>query len=746
MAFLTNLKNFMFEEAPAKNNELQEKVDINEKQPSNNASKTNAIRSIKTHIIKTMGLLTFTSYNREAFIAPEYNLDEIREASEADSYIKMALMKYSYLIYKAGWTLKGEDEKVSYLNQRFRMMSFSTGKPMDILFQEVADDMVRYSNAFLVKARVDSIPGINAKPIFGNKKVIGGYYRVDPASIVIERDKSGNVKRYRQGYGDNERYFSPNDMIHFYMDRDANNAFGTPRIIAALEDVQLLRKIEGNVVSLIYRFSRPIFHWKIGLNQQGMQATDPEIDEAKRKAESMSYESMVVTNEKTEIKAVGAEGTALNAEGYLKYFEERVWTALGVSATQMGRGTDKSSADSMDEQAHDVVKYIQRILSALYENFVLGELLLEGGYNPISNENDLVKYEFEEISLDTKIKKENHEMTRFQGNMTTLEEARRTMGMKDTPEDEERLYKNLIEKNARLAEIDRTAEHQKEMQEMSLNAQREMAKENAKAAASNKAETKTGSKGGSTKPKSTKQQGPNKDAENKNRPENQHGKTSVKIKESLDMQEKTFTACSKKNFKKEYTQLFKKYSNLRNDIKEGEDIDLLMPISREDMANQIFKYINTYSMEGVTDALNAVQKLEGKHLVMPSTYPILEDFYDEVKTSLKSTLVSIKEKLQDEENDIDAVFDTYEYRIRFLTDFVIRKVYWYSYIKTGAELGIEKAYVLFNSKDDKKGNNTIVDTKAFTYDDIPAYHAFCNCELTFSKKEYDKHKEKLDNE
>lgn len=741
MALLKNLKNFMFEENVKPNNALS--IDEKQKQ-SNNAAKKNTISAIKSHIIKSMGLLTFTSYNREAFIAPEYNLDEIRAASEADSYIKMALMKYSYLIYKAGWTLKGEDDRVTYLNQRFRMMSFSTGKPMDILFQEIADDMVRYSNAFLVKARVDSIPGINAKPIFGNKKVIGGYYRVDPSSIIIERDKSGNVKRYRQGVGEDERYFSPNDMIHFYMDRDANNAFGTPRIIAALEDVQLLRKIEGNIVSLIYRFSRPIFHWKIGNAQQGMQATEPEIEEAKRKAENMSYESMVITNEKTEIKAIGAEGTALNAEGYLKYFEERVWTALGVSATQMGRGTDKSSADSMDEQAHDVVKYIQRILAALYENFVLGELLLEGGYNPIMNEEDLVKYEFEEISLDTKIKKENHEMTRWQGNMTTLEEARRTMGMKDSPDSEDRLYKNLIEKNSRLEEIDRTAEHQMNLQKMSIDAQKEIAKNNAKASAENKTQGATGSKGGSTKPKSTKQQGPNKDAENKNRPENQHGKTSVKIKESLNMEEKTFKGFTKKNFKKEYDLLFKKYSNLRNDIKEQEDVDLIMPLSRDEMANQIIQYINNSSVDGVNDAIKDINSLRDKHQPLPKNYPILNDFYEEVNESLKATLTSIKEKLQDESNDIDAVFDTYEYRIRFLADYVTRKAYWYSYVKTGAELDIKKAYVLFNSKDDKKGNKTIIDTESFTYEDIPAYHAFCNCEVTFDKKEYDKHKEQQD--
>ena len=197
----------------------------------------------------------------------------------------------------------------------------------------------------------------------------------------------------------------------------------------------------------------------------------------------------------------------------------------------MGRGSDKSSADSMDEQVHDVVKYIQRILATFYENFMISELLLEGGYNPILNEEDIVTYEFEEISLETKIKKENHEMTRYQSNITTLDEARRKMGMKDAPDDEERLYKNLIEKNSRIAEIDATYAHQKEMQDKTLAAQKEAAKasnnSNSSSSSSSSSKKSTGTTGGgSTKPKITKSSGPNKDAANKNQPENQHGKTS----------------------------------------------------------------------------------------------------------------------------------------------------------------------------------------------------------------------------
>ena len=102
MALLKNLKDY-FTEGESKN--AKESMDTSKMQQQNKSKKNSAIRDIKSAIIRNLGILTFTSYNREAFIAPEYNLEEIRNASEADSYIKMAHMKYSYLIYKAGWTL-----------------------------------------------------------------------------------------------------------------------------------------------------------------------------------------------------------------------------------------------------------------------------------------------------------------------------------------------------------------------------------------------------------------------------------------------------------------------------------------------------------------------------------------------------------------------------------------------------------------------------------------------------------------
>ena len=497
-------------------------------------------KSIQNFIVKAVGFVTAQTQRRELFTRPEFNLAEIRDASEADSYVKISLSKYSYLIYKAGWKFKSENQQaIDYLEQRFRIMSYCTGVPMDILMQGIADDLVRYSNAFLLKSRVDRIPGVKAKPITEDGMIVGGYTRVDPCSIRIKRDKHGNILKYEQGRGGNKKQFKPEDVIHFYLDKDANNAFGTPRILAALEDVKLLRKIEGNVTALIYRFAMPLYHWKIGYPEPGFQGTDGEIAKAKQEIEMGSLDGVFITNEKTEIKAIGSEGTAINMQPYLNYFESRVFSALGVSAAQMGRGGAKQDADSMEQQVHDTVKFIQRMLSEFVEKKMLMELLLEGGFNPFEKDS-YVDYVFEEISLETKIKKENHEINKYQSNVTTFPEARRRMGLKDESDDDEQLFNRKITDESAMRSIDRTAEHQKELAyingEMSIKAQA------AKPASgsSSSAKKSSGTSVSSKKTRSTKDKGPNGTVRSIDRPSNQHGTFSVKVKEEYEYYEEEY--------------------------------------------------------------------------------------------------------------------------------------------------------------------------------------------------------------
>lgn len=653
--------------------------------------------------IKAVGYVNNNTYRRERFQRCEYNLQEIRDASEADSYIKIALTKYSYMIYKAGWTLKSENQQaIDYVMYRWRLMSYQTDKPMDILFQEIADDLVRYSNAFLIKARVDKMPvgcKVKAAGIDSTGRPVGAYFRVDPASVKIKRDKHGNILKYEQGRGEDTKQWSKEDVIHIYMDKDGNNAYGTPRIIAALDDVKLLRKIEGNMVALIHRFSMPLYHWKIGIPEPGFQASEAEIRRAKSEIESSSLDGLIITNEKTQITAIGSEGSAMNMAPYLEYLENRVFSALGVSASQMGRGGAKQDADSMEQQIHDTVKYIQRILATFIEYQIINELLLEGGFDIFDPMNE-VKYLFEEISLETKIKKENHEMLKWQSNVTTFEEGRRRMGLRDIPDDEERLFQRMIADRSSMDQIDRNGEWQEKLAHINAAA---------KASSSSSSGSKTSTSKAKSRNTSGKKQ-PSKAATNNNRPQNQHGTHSVRVKESVENDNKL-------------SLLYRVYCNIPeindHNIKNYQMI----------LFNEINRIIQMETLEAMNDAIVEINNNNDTYYCIPNINIDYSSINNYIKDDIAYLLNNIKEETASNKNISDCLLDNL-YMLEDIIDYYCNRLYNYSFIQAGKYNNIDEIYLKLNNSNEYKE----VSVNDFTLS-LMFNSAYENCVLTYDRSE-----------
>lgn len=658
-------------------------------------------KAISNFAVKSVGFLTSQVYRREIFSRPEYNLEEIRDASESDSYIKISFSKYSYLIFKAGWTFKSDNqEAIDYLNKRFKLMSYCTGKPMDILLQEIADDFTRYSNVILLKSRVDSIPGVKATP-FDSDQVVGGYCRVDPASVKIKRDKYGNVIKYEQGHGANKKQFFPRDVIHMYYDKDANNAFGTPRIIAALDDVKLLRKIEGNIVALIHRFSMPLYQWKIGIPEVGFQGTDAEINRAKREVESSSLDGLIITNEKTEIKAIGAEGHALNAEPYLRYFEDRVFSALGVSASQMGRGGAKQDADSMEAQIHDTVKFIQRTISTWIKETVITELLLEGGFNPFDGSAD-VEFAFEEISLETKLKKENHEMLKYQSNVTTFEEARRKMGMKDTVEDEDRLYQRMIADKSSIDQIDRNGEWQERLAK--INAAKTAANNSSSSSSSNSSSKSSVSTSKSKTRNTSGQKQPNKAATNNNRPQNQHGTSSVKVKELSDL-------------------VLDFVLDLQEDSISNETV---INLYENTIYDYFIRELNRISLRAINEATIEINSVDESYHLLPNKKIDISSQNKELQKNIRTILEDMNDSSSNNKDDISSLSNYCTYRLKLLLEQHTKTTYDFSYIKAGSLLGMKEVYI--------KQGNEIENIDINFVESLNDVEVFNNYTITYDKR------------
>lgn len=679
------------------------------KQSSGGSSPAFSQDDIKKFTIKATG----RSAQSNDLTAAEYSLTEIQNAIKSDSYIKRFVTDYSQLIFKAGYNIVGEnDAAAEYIRKRLRLMSFMTNESFDNLMIEIGNDLVAYSNAFLVKSRTDfngiNLSDLTINPVYDNKAV-GGYFRIDPSTIEIQRDTNGAIKTYQQTLGNDTVKFKPTDVIHFYIDKEPSNAFGTPRIASALEDVKMLRRIEGNVERLIYRCLFPITQMKVGIPQQGMMATDQEIKEAQQVVEQLVDDGLIITNEKVEFKNLGANNVALNAEPYLNYFEKRVFSALYLSTSMMGRGGVKQDADSMEEQVHDAVKYFQKSISNFIQNNLFNELLLEGGFNPILNESDIVYFVFNEINLETKVKVENHYLNQYQGNAITFEELRQELGRRAD--------------NISLDDVYANAVTQKNKMDL-VWAGKGMLTPNGTASPENgdpKAADKSSDK--------------NKQISNTDQPENQHGKSSVNIKEfkeSADDRNKI----TKKNidiYKKNFSIIYNKFQAMRNDVCDdvkNQDA-FTIPLTRESIMKMLEKYMEKELAAGYKKAIRDCGNKSPDFAFDIQTVNIVKETKNTIDEIFKEISKRIKKCETREEKE--SVFNSLEYRLRFLTEYTVSKAYWYAYVKTCNALGKEKVYVDFGNSEDKKSHKNVIDTKHFSLDDIPPFHAYCSCKIKTEK-------------
>ena len=382
--------------------------------------------------IKKIGY-AFLEGSRTDFQESPFDFEEIDAAYNTDSYVRQALDKYIELMFKAGWKIKYKDDKVKdYMTKRLMLLSDAMGEPIDQFWKDISEDLVKYSNVFLVKARQDpiSVKGIAYKGL-GGQKPVAGYFRLHPSTVTIQVDEHGTVRKYKQEVDGNEKNFRTEDIVHIYYKKPAGRFFGVPLATPVLDDVRLLREIEDNVARLIYRHLNPLYLYKVGLDKPGYEATDEEIEEMKIQIESMPTEGALVVSERHDVKVLGAERQALDVEKYLKYFERRVFTGFGTPETVMGRGdtSNRSTAETQSVEMRDSVEAYQTVVQDFINHFILRELLLEGGYDPFLNPDHTAQFEFNEIDIDMQIKLENHIIYKYEHNAISHSEMRQALGL-----------------------------------------------------------------------------------------------------------------------------------------------------------------------------------------------------------------------------------------------------------------------------------------------------------------------------
>jgi len=630
--------------------------------------------------------------NRDTFAGPyDFDMVEITTAYSTDSYVRQAVDEIISFMFKSGHEIVGKDQgAVDYVKLRLKAMEFATNKPFNQFLTEVGEDLVMYHNVFIIKARAPAsykYPGnISVKPVIATKTV-AGYFVLPPETVEIKRDERGNIKEYRQNSAEGEIKYKPSEIIHIYADRPRGRAYGIPFLAQVLDDVRLLRNIEEMISRLIHKETFPLLHYTIGTEEPGGDAEVNEIDDAAEALETLTRDGALITNARHKITIIGSEGKALSAHEYLKYFEARVFTGLGVSEVVMGRGatSSKSTSDNMYADMHDKAKAYLTIVANFFKFYIINELLFEGGYLPTEMAEDAVYLQFNDTDQDAKIKIENQAIQKHVQGATTFEEMRLELKLDPiSPEDEKRLYYNMTGEVASPDSVDNAAQPANQhVKKLAASVRRELITERL------------------SKPKNTLREETRTDQE-----------IALEIQEEIYLRQLAVELDTVK------TTLKAVKSNKYDD----KNIEYVVHNHKEAMnkcfENNVFPIVRT--------ALSNAEIDNGKRSVHVTETEVFKTMKEEHGTYVSDKSEELaKHFINGTEEEIEEALYEYAKTVAKVARWNVYKAYNYAYAKGCMSLKRRKAYILGEKTCEQCQEDSVIFTTSL--EEIPPFHDGCKC-------------------
>lgn len=378
-------------------------------------------------------------FGRGSFHGGEYDLAEIGKVEDTDSYVRKAFQKKLSLMFKEGYSYRGaQTNTIRYIKTRLAQIGQASETPPSDLLKRIAASLIRTSNGYLIKVRSAKASGGAKRKTANNKTLqpVAAYFPAAPETMEYEVDQNtGKITRWKQRLpGGLYKIFPVEDVVHFSINRREGFHLGVPDLVPVIDDVRTLRHIEENIELLVYQYLFPLFHYKVGTETAPAGYTEDgekEIDVVLEQIKYLPSEGAIVTPERHEINAIGAEGRALRAEGYLTHFKKRVFSGLGVSDVDMGESdtSNRATALTLSRQLIDTVKAIQDELEVQWDQKIISELLLESTFGErVLEEENMVHLQFHEIDINSKIELAKHFTELFKANALTYDEYRGELG------------------------------------------------------------------------------------------------------------------------------------------------------------------------------------------------------------------------------------------------------------------------------------------------------------------------------
>ena len=301
------------------------------------------------------------SYSYQSVLGerPSFNFDEAERIYRNNGVVRAAIDMLTEMVMSGGFYIECEDEKaLEALN------SFAADVNLDMKVREVISFLFIYGNAFMEK-------------VFDGKKIVNVKVWA-PQGFKVIRDPYGDVTSYE--YWKNGRKIatlSPEEVIHFRLNRVGNGVFG----VGLIESNYQLLKIQEEMVEclpkLLRRYSDPRKVWLLPARM-----SDTDLQQFIDSLENVKPGEDIFLKGEADIKIL-EPSREVRFNPYFDWINNQILEGLGAPLLSLLKNSTEASARTQLEAVERKVESIQRYVKRKIEKELLTPLLETLGFKNV---------------------------------------------------------------------------------------------------------------------------------------------------------------------------------------------------------------------------------------------------------------------------------------------------------------------------------------------------------------------------
>ena len=375
----------------------------------------------------------------------ENDLDDyysiIKEAKKMDGYLARALSQIIQKALKNGWSFKSKNQKnIKVVEKRFNELLADSGLNTRSFLREIVKNCVSYSNAFVLKSYLAK--GSQKKLAFLTIMPVAGWEPLETRGpFVTKWQFTSNTGK--------TTVFDGKDIIHFHMNKEIDEVFGTPFISSVLEDAQLLRDLEGAVLEQYFSSTQKRTVFFVGTaNSPG---SEKEIDNLRNTLNNLDTNSDLIVTSRIKFEILEVEYK--EPTKLLETFKERIFAGLLMSSSGMGiSGAGRQDADTQETKESIIVEDFQDAIEDILNNTLLKEISFEQ-FKSLDYET-IVEFCFNE-NFNDKERSDNHYLNLYNSGVIDFNELREFLKLPSSSFNESKSIENkkltIVEEEAKIA-------------------------------------------------------------------------------------------------------------------------------------------------------------------------------------------------------------------------------------------------------------------------------------------------------